>query len=131
MYLEWNDQYSVQVKKFNAQHKDMLQIINAIHDELLGNNRRETQIQLLDKLTLNTMNHFSDEEQALHEINYSEILDHMDEHLNLLQELHDLKTDYMNNRIDISEELVGFLANWLIVHIEDMDKQYIPLMRDE
>jgi len=131
MYLKWDDQYSVKVKKFNAQHLEMLDIINAIHDEFLGNNLRDTQIQLLNKLNQITSKHFSEEEHALIKINYSEILDHQDEHLNLLKELNDLKDDYIGNRIDINEELIGFLANWLTVHIEDMDKQYTPLLHDE
>ena len=64
-YLTWNDEiYSVGIRKMDEQHKQLVGLINALHNQRDAKDR-----QFIDKvfatLVQYTANHFGDEEKIL------------------------------------------------------------------
>lgn len=129
VYQKWEEKFNVGVEKFDNQHKQMLSKINEIHDEIHGSNERKTLTNLLTELITLTEKHFSDEEADLKDKDYPDLLEHIDEHRNLIIEITSLKELYRSDQLILDDEVIGFLANWLSVHTVEIDSGYTHLFK--
>jgi len=127
VYQKWEEKFSVGVEKFDSQHKQMLDKVNQLYDEIHSGHDQKRLKELLTQLVVITEKHFADEENDLKDKDYPELLDHIDEHNNLLQEIHSLKDLYLADRLVLDDEVIGFLANWLGVHTTETDSGYSHL----
>ena len=127
MYQKWEEKFSVGVEKFDSQHKQILDKVNQLYDEIHGEHNQEILKELLIQIVTITEKHFADEEDDLKDKDYPELLDHIDEHKNLLHEIHSLQDLYLADRLVLDDEVIGFLTNWLSVHTTETDSGYSHL----
>lgn len=124
MPIKWKTKYNVGVKQFDSQHKEIMDKICEMYDEMNAGNKKKVQRNLFNELIVLVEKHFLDEERELEKKEYPEYLDHLEEHKNLLSECRSLKDRYMIGEVKIDLELIGFLENWLLVHVTEMDSRY-------
>ncbi len=60
--ITWKDEYSVGVAEFDQDHRQLLDIINALHDAFLAGASPEQQGDICDELIAHTVVHFAHEE---------------------------------------------------------------------
>jgi hemerythrin len=121
MNFIWKEEYSVNVKQLDDQHKFFLGIM----DKCYGAMQEKTEIrkiigELIDYAEL----HFKTEEKYFDEFHYSEAPEHKRAH----QELRDkIKLIISKDEIDPTQlalELLDFLEDWLVDHLANVDKKY-------
>jgi hemerythrin-like metal-binding protein len=78
--------------------------------------------RLLDALIRYTRTHFDHEEARMEEIAFVDIEAHKALHNDMMRRLIDLRTRLMSLT---SGELLGFLKDWWLSHIQDEDKKYV------
>lgn len=121
-FLEWYDSYSVHVDEIDRQHKQLVGMINRLHDSIVQNQVEQTLGQVLSELVDYTKRHFADEEHLMMRIGFSDLHRHREQHEKLKSQFAEiLRRLRENDRLTIFE-LMGFLRAWLVDHIlrEDM-----------
>ena len=127
--IEWNDKYSVNISLIDEQHKKLFEIINkAIIVNKHGKVAKEV-LGILDEMTEYALMHFEVEERYMKEFDFPEYLTHRKEHIDFVG-----KTVYYKNRVvggesQIINEIMGFLKQWLVKHIQVTDKKYIDCFK--
>jgi hemerythrin-like metal-binding protein len=120
----WNDQYSVGINEIDRQHKALMDMANELKFELDGKRSLKTARRILKGLIDYTATHFSYEEQLMDQTQYSEMESHKAIHRRLVEDV----LEY-NNRVErgdeqVLEELMDFIKEWLIDHIQKTDKVF-------
>ncbi|MCE5302346.1 MAG: bacteriohemerythrin [Planctomycetaceae bacterium] len=120
-FIRWNDYYSVGDASLDAQHKQILAIINELYDAKQRGVDRQTIASLLGRLAQYTVDHFRYEEECLRAHEYPELA----EHAILHEKMREKTLSWQANADLISgRDLLAFLKQWWCDHIQREDKKY-------
>lgn len=121
--LIWNqDEYSVGVPSIDEQHLVLFQLINKIHDAVLDEADREAAGAALARLVKYTQEHFSREEQAMVSTRYPGLAQHLLRHQELMRQVNEFHARFLRGEVALNEELLDFLCDWLVSHIQNVDR---------
>ena len=126
--VEWDQSFSVKVKKFDNQHKVLFDIINALYSIIDISSNREELKKLIENLRLYTIKHFSAEERYFDLYNYPETEEHKREHKVFIDRIADYKQASLEENDLIISEILEFLVDWLVIHIKTADRKYANFM---
>jgi hemerythrin-like metal-binding protein len=125
-FIAWQDYYSVGDDFIDSQHKQIIDIINQLY---LAQNRgadHSVVLPLLDKLVQYTINHFRDEENLLLKNHFPDFMPHKAIHDKMRKET----MAWRENANAVTEkDLLRFLKNWWVNHIQIEDKKYAPYLQ--
>ncbi len=122
--IEWNDKYSVNISLIDEQHKNFIGIINkAIIAKKQSEDANEV-LGILNEMTGYTFEHFETEERYMKEFNFPENLTHRKEHNNFIDNVLYYKNKVVGGDSQIINEILEYLKQWLVYHIEISDKKY-------
>lgn len=126
-FVNWTKENSVLIEKMDNQHKVLFEITNKMGNMVLSSSDdKESLIGILKELLDYTKKHFTEEEQFLESKSYDK------EHLKFQKEQHkifigkisDFKQNLEVNNKKPSIEMIEFLGDWLLNHIDIEDKKY-------
>jgi hemerythrin len=130
MNFEWNEGLSVHVKEIDEQHKTFVGLINRLNDTLNSRKTGNDVKNILDELVAYAKLHFDTEEKYFKKFKYVDAKEHIDEHSKLLKKLRELHKSHSKDNIKVSFELIDFLEDWLINHLDTQDKKYVKCFND-
>jgi hemerythrin-like metal-binding protein len=123
--LEWTPAYSVRVKILDAQHKQEFALIEETLKQYhgwSGTGNRDGLLDVVDRLTQVTQDHFRTENDLMERSGYPQYRDHRDEHERILETLQSLRAQAGEAG---TAELVDFFKDWILRHTLLTDRQYI------
>ncbi len=126
--LTWNDNYSVNIKQFDDQHKKLIDLINQLHDAMKIGKGGLILSQVLKALITYTGSHFADEERLMKLHNYPNYEEHQKEHNLLVSQVLDMQKNLLEGKIPLTQSIMNFLKEWLEKHIQGEDKKYGPFL---
>jgi hemerythrin len=129
----FTDAYKTGIEFVDAEHKKLFEIIkqtnDAIHADLL-HDKYDVIIDIIKQLKEYTLKHFSDEEIYMERIGYDGLPLQRVAHIAFVERLNEVDLDDMDdNQQEYLEDLIDFLLEWLINHIQKMDKK-IPVVKE-
>jgi hemerythrin-like metal-binding protein len=124
--IAWNTAYSVGNDSLDKQHRQILEMINDLFSAIKQGNDRDAVEPLLRRMIQYVETHFADEERFMQEYGYPEFAYHKGLHDRLRRRTADLRAqaDFV-----VGEDLLRFLKNWWLEHIQEEDQQYTPYAR--
>ena len=122
--IKWLDVYNTGVELFDNEHHQVVELMNTVLAALLNKGDKEIFEKVCDDLIVYTEYHFAHEEKAMALANYPGIEEHIADHKWLKQEVGKFQEIVKNNFPEGTKELYVFLRQWLIDHIQIVDKQY-------
>jgi len=122
--ITWSESLSVGVKRFDDEHKQLINIVNRLNNALLIGGSPKTMEHVLDGLVDYTVVHFRHEEEYMTKFSYPEYTSHKKEHDDLTGQVSDFRDRYRSGKVTFSLELMNFLRDWLTNHIMGSDKKY-------
>ncbi len=125
--VTWSDKYSMQIKEIDDQHKVLVGMINELHDAMKQAKSKEKSLEIINKMAEYTQFHFSTEEKYMQRFDYPDFKKHKHEHEKFVEKVVNFKKDYENGKAGISYDILNFLKEWLVKHIQQTDKKYAPL----
>lgn len=128
MAIEWKDSYSVSVKALDDQHRAFIEILNKLYETIKTNKEDEVH-DITETLIKYTDIHFKTEEKYFDQFKYEGSSEHKTEHRKLktkVAEFQKRDEDYLK----VAFELADFLENWLVEHLDEMDKKYTKCFND-
>lgn len=123
-YIDWTEEFSVNVREIDAHHKKLLDYINILHQSLLDNKGSEAQKIIVDGMVDYTDFHFTSEERLMLRHNYPRYQKHKLEHGKFTAMALDLQKRINGSGFVLTLEILAFLKNWLQEHILVSDKEF-------
>lgn len=124
LVIEWQPDFSVQVSRFDEQHKGLINLINELHSAMKKGEGQVVLGNIFNSLARYTKNHFADEERMMEANGYHDISKHKSAHEYLLKRVTELQNEFVAGNSIMSIKVLNFLREWLITHIQGEDKMY-------
>lgn len=122
--LTWNNNYSVNIKKIDEQHQQLINLINELHDNMKIGKGKDVLGTIIKKLADYTVYHFKTEEKLFEQYNYPENRLHTEAHNVLIAKVKALQADFSSGKAILTMDVMTFLKEWLTGHIMGSDKKY-------
>jgi hemerythrin len=121
--MEWNDRLSVGLEMIDNDHKHLVSLVNELHDAVKAARGKEALGHVLDGLISYTRTHFAREESEMAKFKYPQATEHIQEHTTLARQVLEVQAKYKaGNTAVLSMEVMAFLRDWLLKHIQASDK---------
>lgn len=124
--ITWTNDMSVGNAKIDAQHKELISIINKLADAMQKGTASNVLGEIVNELVRYTSVHFSDEERIFSKTAYPDTEAHKAKHKFLMVKVESIKSDYAAGKMALSIPVLDFLKKWLMEHIMKSDKTYSP-----
>ncbi len=128
--LQWSEDFSVNIKEIDDQHKVLISMINELHEALLAKKGREVQKPIIDKMVAYAKDHFALEENYMRKFNYADYEAHHRSHAVFTQKADELQERLEKVGFVFTVEIINFLRDWLRDHILGVDKKYSRLFNE-
>ena len=123
-FIEWKNAFSVGVLEVDDEHKQLLAIINHLHDAMRAGSDTAELSRVMDELVNYTRFHFAFEEQLMERVGYPDMQEHGRRHQAMMARVAQFQADAANARALFSMKLMEFLKYWLSKHILETDMSY-------
>jgi hemerythrin-like metal-binding protein len=128
MISKWKDEYSVKDEIFDAHHKHLFDLILESEKLLIDNFNNDQLARIIKELKDYTIFHFTEEEKRMADYNYGGLEKQQEEHKKYVKEIADFETRVLSNEPFVLDDVVLFLNQWLINHIQKEDMKYRDLI---
>jgi hemerythrin-like metal-binding protein len=123
--LVWTQQNSVGVKELDAHHQEIFTHLNSLYTSISKFDPKDTSKDILQKLTAYAKYHFAAEEKYFAKFNYENTDLHNAQHRQYENKMNQFITDIETKpEFDFSYDLLDFLEDWWLGHINNEDKKY-------
>ncbi|MGK0291571.1 MAG: methyl-accepting chemotaxis protein, partial [bacterium] len=126
--ITWNDSYSIQIESVDIQHMQLVDYINELHVSLRDNKELRHIEKIIEALIDYTASHFKYEEDIFAQYQYTGTKEHKQEHDNFVKKVLDFHQKLKAGDTALNIEVILFLKDWLIHHIQGSDKKYAPFL---
>ena len=128
-FIEFNNQLSVNIDFLDEQHKELIKIINALHEAACQEHSEINCKDIIDQLKDYIKYHFATEERLMQKFDYPYTQEHIQEHDDFIAKVLEFQFQLQNEDRDITNDLLAFLKKWLTGHIQGSDKKYSPYLK--
>ncbi len=119
--LEWRPEYSVGVEAVDHEHRQLIDLINRLHQELGADATRAGVVEFLAEIHARIAAHFALEERLMRAHRYDGYAEHKADHERLLDELRDIMDRYELAGEYSDAALAQALGTWFEVHFREQD----------
>lgn len=119
--IEWKDEYRVGVPAVDEEHRELIELINTLYDNMRSSEGGPDVMEFLGEIYARIASHFALEELLMRRNEYDEYGEHKREHEQLLDEIRDIMDDYEDGRLLDEAELARRLDTWFSEHFRTKD----------
>lgn len=130
-YIQWTDDFDVEIKEINEQHKHLIDILNLLYNRALNGESQEDIHSAIAELSNYSITHFETEEKYLEEFEYPEIEIHKIKHRTFINKIVDFKYEYSSGKDNLAMDILSYLTDWLRNHILIEDKKYSDFVKQK
>lgn len=127
--LNWKPEYSVSQPALDSHHKRLFDILNTAYENVMGSLEVDCVLPAIEELSEYTRYHLVAEEQHMRENGFQEIDAHITEHKQFTHQIEMLRVNYHGNNLEVTQELIVLLGQWLLHHVLTEDKKYSACSR--
>jgi hemerythrin len=125
--MTWTEKLSVGVGVLDEDHKKLVGMLNGLYDAMQAGHGKDSLGRILNELVQYTKFHFAREEKLFAQTGYAGAVPHKQEHDALTHQVLDVQQKYAAGATaTLSLDVMQFLKNWLISHIQGSDQKYRP-----
>ena len=119
--IEWKDQYSLGVPAIDFEHRELIELINELYDNVQRVGTDTSTADFLGELYARITAHFALEEKIMRDSGYDEYTEHKADHERLLDDIRDLMDDYEDGVYVDLERFGDRLDSWFSEHFRTRD----------
>ncbi len=129
-FINWeSEKYSVNHDVMDKQHMQLVDMINQFHDFLNQGESKDALKMILGKLRVYADTHFKAEEGLLGKSNYPEVESHKKLHEYYIVKLSEFEKAM--EKAPCNSDVMFFMKDWLMEHIEKEDKKYSNFLKSK
>ncbi|MBF0204363.1 MAG: bacteriohemerythrin, partial [Desulfamplus sp.] len=129
--ITWSPKFATGIKDIDTQHKELIRMINELHNVMKQKAGIQRSGDILDGLAKYTVYHFAHEEKLFQKHDYPEYKEHKKIHEKLVGTVLAFQKDFKEGKASLSIDLMNFLTQWLKDHIMKCDMKYAPFFKDK
>ncbi len=129
-FIEWSDELSVAVPSMDEQHKRFLVILNELHRAMRDGKGTMVIGGILQDLARYTQYHFGEEEALMSRHGFPELVHQQEAHRRFEAKVTELHNRHASGDDSVVSEALTTVRDWLINHIQRMDKKYGPYVHE-
>src|ERR1043165_9399259 len=95
----WRKEYSVSIPQIDAQHQQLVALINELHMAMMEGNGKPALAHILAELVRYAENHFTYEETMLQQRGYSGLAGHRLEHKAWIGQVYELRDQFASGKM--------------------------------
>jgi len=134
MLIQWKNEYSVGVKEIDKQHQKIIDFINEINEVVTSQGSKDKYAGIIESMAGYANYHLSVEEEYFNKFDYPKKESHMDLHNQYRAKVKNfqekIKAETDENVAKLAYEVIDFLEDWWIGHINNIDKQYTQFFNE-
>ena len=127
--IEWKEEYSVGIEEIDDQHQHMVGIINDLF-YIINNKEFDKVDEIYERASQYAKYHFDTEEKYFEEFEYGDTEAHIAQHNKYNEKILEFSKQYNQNDTPMSFQVIDFLEDWWINHIQGVDKKYTECFHD-
>lgn len=126
--LEWTDALKTGVPDIDEQHMILVHTLNEASEKLARDASAEVLGQITQDLLSYALYHFETEEELMQTLGYREAsaeesAQHLEQHRAFSSKVVGIRENLKAGILITPKELIGFLNDWLVSHIQHTDKK--------
>lgn len=121
--VAWNDSYSVGMGAIDEQHQALFNTINQLWSVIVAKGSDEQVAKLIEELERYTIAHFTAEEVFMEATGYPGLAEHRQLHRQFTDRIAAERQQVAAGK-SIGLDLLHFLKDWLVAHIQVEDQRY-------
>ena len=129
-FIAWKPEYSVGSVMLDAQHKQLVEMINDLHESMQKRSDPARIRKILDDLIGYTRLHFAQEEKTMERAGYPDLAEHQKIHRSLVAQVEEMRAKHETGSATFTLKLKDFLKQWLLQHILQDDMRYSPYLKN-
>ncbi|MBT7185719.1 hemerythrin family protein [Candidatus Bathyarchaeota archaeon] len=130
-FIDWSDELSVQVAEIDQQHQKLVAMLNELHDAMREKKAKDALGRIIKGLVDYAGTHFATEEKYFDQYGYPGAATQRREHKEFVAKVSEFKQGFDEGRLMLSMDVMDFLENWLVTHIQGSDKKYGPFFNEK
>lgn len=120
--IEWRDEFNTGVAEVDHEHRELIDLINELHEQIGADAPRDTVSDFLGEVFAKISAHFALEETVMRKYDYDEYADHKADHEKLLDDLRDIMDDFeAGTGADYRQALGAAVRDWFVNHFKTKD----------
>lgn len=119
--VPWRDDYSVGAKSVDDEHKELIDRINRLYDQLMVEEEPQAVSTIFGALINAITEHFVREERYMRERGYDTLPQHREDYERLLDDIRTFFDEFDRNEEAGRGDLAMRLDDWLLGHFETHD----------
>jgi hemerythrin-like metal-binding protein len=126
--VAWSDDFSVGNSTIDAQHKELVRMTNEFYAgvQMGGVMAKVYFMKTIQGAVLYVKTHFSTEEDFMQRAGYPDYDTHKKQHEDFVAQVSEQIQIFEKEDNPDPAAFVKYLMNWVLQHIADSDKKYIP-----
>jgi hemerythrin len=129
--MEWSKKFSVGVKEFDDQHKQLIAMINKLNDACGERCTLDIQKNILTEIVNYVKTHFETEEKYMRMFNFPGYNEHHSEHEKFIQKAVGLQMNSVAFGFVSTLEIVNLLRQLLEDHLLKVDMNYVDFFHEK
>jgi len=129
--IHWDESYSVSINEIDQQHQKLINMTNRLNEALLHGKGQAESEQILAELVDYSSYHFQTEERYFKEFDYPGAASHIKEHEKFIERVNNMNRKAKEGNPALFVELMTFLGNWIINHIQGTDFLYVDFFKQK
>lgn len=121
-YFEWADDMVIDNGVIDADHQQLVTLVNRLHTATSEGQGQEIVDQVLQEVLTYTIEHLRGEESLMASVNFPHLAGHKVGHQKFIERLETLRTQYESGSMTVASQLSTVLRDWLSLHIRRDDK---------
>lgn len=126
--IEWKDEYCTGIASVDFEHRELVELINTLHDNMQAEPTREKIEAALGEIFAQISAHFALEEKIMRDHHYRAYGEHKLDHETLLDELRDIMDSLDDEGRFSADELSVDLDRWFSDHFRTHDAKLHKLL---
>jgi hemerythrin-like metal-binding protein len=124
LLINWSDLMSVKNGQMDADHKQLVRLINELYSAMWLDQAHTVIQTCLDSLKQYVRYHFQAEEELMAQASYPGLKAHQAVHGTFIDTVADMEKRWQEGDSEVSEQMMDLLQGWLVDHIMKVDMQY-------
>jgi hemerythrin-like metal-binding protein len=122
--IDWNSSYKVGISEIDQQHQTLVVTFNELNQAVIEEKRKNDLEIILDRLADLIQWNFNTEENLFAQYGYPWSVTHKAEHQTFVQKIVNLVREFKTGTLELTQNILIALGNWLRHHIIGKDKTY-------